>query len=624
MIDQRLFTEAKAARWALILTIALDIGTGIILIAQAALLSQVINQVFLEDAALNDVAGLILALAGVIVLRAVFAWGGQVAAWHVAIQVKTDLRRRLLAHLLALGPAYTQGERSGELVNTVTEGVEALDAYFRDYLPGVFLALLVPLLILVAVFTIDALTGIVLLLTAPLIPFFMVLIGRAAGAVARRQYEAMSLMSAHFLDVMQGLTTLKLFNRSRHQIDTIGRITDQFRQATMGVLRVAFLSALTLELLATLSVALVAVQIGVRLLHGGLAFMQALFLLVIAPDYYLPLRALGVKFHAGIEGAAAARRIFALLGTPDNNPLHQPAADTSPVYGGVHPSAQAVRGSTSTIQSSFQHDDSIDSERSSTAKTAPSPPAGRDGAGSTYTIYLDNLTYAYADGERPALNGLTFTIPHGKRVALVGATGSGKSTLAALLLRFIEPQGGEIWVNDMRLADIAPDVWRHSVAWVPQMPYLFNTTVKENIRLGLPDAADDAIFAAARQAGAHDFITALPQGYNTIVGERGARLSGGQAQRIAIARAFLKNAPLLILDEATANLDPETEAIIVDSLSRLMRNRTALVIAHRLNTVFESDHIVVFAAGRVAQQGTHAELIAQTGLYRDLVTAYLF
>jgi ATP-binding cassette, subfamily C, bacterial CydD len=468
-----------------------------------------------------------------------------------------------MAHLLALGPTYTRQERSGELVNTATEGVEALDAYFADYLPGLFNALLVPLLILVVVFPIDLWTWLVLFFTAPLIPFLMALIGIVAGLVARRQYGAMSRMSAHFLDVMQGLTTLKLFNRSRQQVGTIESITNQFRETTMKVLRVAFLSALTLEMLATLSIALVAVEIGVRLLNGGIPFTDALFLLVIAPDYYLPLRSLGAKFHAGTEGTAAAARIYEVLDTP------LPDRPT-----GTPPGSLAIR--------------------------------------------FDDVHFAY--GDRPALNGMHFDAPEGKITALVGPSGGGKSTVASLLLRFIEADG--VFVGGVDLNTVDPDHWRERVAWVPQAPYLFNASVADNIRLGHPDAPLDAIMEAAWQAEAHGFINALPQGFETIVGERGARLSGGQAQRIAIARAFLRDAPLLILDEATANLDPETEAAIERSLRRLMAGRTVLVIAHRLSTVFNADHIVVVEGGRAAQQGDHTTLMADGGLYRQLVETY--
>jgi ATP-binding cassette subfamily C protein CydD len=407
----------------------------------------------------------------------------------------------------------------------------------------------------------------VLLVTAPLIPLFMVLIGRAAGTLAQRQHAALSLLGAHFLDVLQGLTTLKLFNRSARQTDVIARVTDEFRAATMRVLRVAFLSAFTLELLATLSVAVVAVEIAVRLLYGSIGFETALFLLVIAPEFYQPLRALGARFHAGAAGTAAAERVYALLDTP--LPARPAVTDSVPA--------------------------------------APLP------------IRFDRVHFAYDSGARPALSGVSFDIHPGERVALVGASGAGKSTCAALLLAFLTPDAGHITLNGADLARLDAAAWREHVAWVAQAPHLFNASAADNIALGRRGAAPAAIEAAARAAEAHDFIAALPDGYHTILGENGARLSGGQAQRIAIARAFLKDAPLLVLDEITAHLDAQTEAAVQAALDRLLRGRAALVIAHRLHTVMQADRIIVLDAGRIVEAGTHAELMAGGRAYRALV-----
>ena len=581
-LDRRLLRLARSVRAGLALTVGLGLAGGALLVVQARVLSRAISDVFLGGRTLDDVTPLLLALAGIGLLRAGMVWGGRVAAQGVAGRVKGDLRGRLFAHLLALGPAYTQSERSGELTHTLLEGVEALDAYFADYLPGLALAALVPLTFLAVVLPLDPLSGLVLLLTAPLIPLFMVLIGRAAERLTRRQWTALSRMSAHFLDALQGLTTLKLFGRSRRQIAVIARLNDQWRATTLGVLRVAFLSALALELLATISTAIVAVTIGLRLLYGGLDFERALMVLILAPEYYLPLRALGVKFHAGIAGAAAATRIFAILETP------APVAPAAPETEGL---------------------------------SSLSGPLSRRLEDLDMHLAFQDVRYAYPDG-RAALDGVTFAIEPGQRVALVGPSGAGKSTLAALLLRFIAPQGGQITVDGLPLAVIDPDAWRARVAWVPGRPYLFHATALDNIRLGRPDATPDEVIGAARQAHAHDFIAALPDGYQTVIGERGARLSGGQAQRIALARAFLRDAPLLILDEATAHLDAASEALIEAAMAKLMRGRTALIIAHRLRTVREADVIVVLDEGRVAESGSHAALMDSGGLYSRLVAAY--
>ncbi len=575
-LDKRLLRQVSAARatqLALALTVGLGLLAGVLLVMQARFLSRVVTQVFLAGQGLPDVQPWLLALLALALARSVLIWGSEVAANQVAGRVKTDLRERLVAHLMELGPSYASGERTGELTNTVTEGVEALDAYFSQYLPQLALAALVPLAILAFVFPLDPLSGVVLLVTAPLIPFFMMLIGNAADALTRKQWGALSRMSAHFLDVLQGLTTLKALGRSREQINTIAEVSEQFRGTTMGVLRVAFLSALALEMLATISTAVVAVQIGLRVLYGHLGFEEAFFVLLLAPEFYIPLRMLGTRFHAGMSGVAAAGRIFAVLET-------QPAV---------------TAGGRTDIPADVW-------------------PAG--------VLRFENVSYAYDGGQRPALHGVELTIEPGTYTALVGRSGAGKSTVVHLLLRFAEPTWGQILLGDEPLRALAPAAWRRQIAWVSQRPHLFNASVLENLRLARPEATLDEVIWAAEQAHADGFIRELPQGYNTAIGERGARLSGGEAQRIALARAFLKDAPLLLLDEATANLDPEHEQLIQQSMARLLRGRTALIVAHRLSTVTRADRIVVLDRGRVVESGSHADLLAQGGHYHRMLVAY--
>ena len=314
--DRRLLKFARGERLGLVLTVTLGALSGVLIVLAARMLAAVVNGVFLGGLALADVWPLLVALAAIAVVRGLLLWAGELTASRVAARVKSDLRERLTAHLLALGPAFTRGERTGELVNTAVEGIEALDAYFSQYLPQLALAVLIPVTFLLVVFPLDFLSGLVLLLTAPLIPVFMILIGSLADSLTRHQWTALSRMSAHFLDVLQGLTTLKLFNRSREQIAVIAEISDRYRDTTLGVLRVAFLSALVLEMVGTLSTAVIAVEIGLRLLYGRLAFEQAFFVLILAPEFYLPLRLLGTRFHAGIAGVTAARRVFEVLDTP--------------------------------------------------------------------------------------------------------------------------------------------------------------------------------------------------------------------------------------------------------------------------------------------------------------------
>jgi len=570
-MNRRLLSELRLVRLPFVLTCVLTLLLAGVVLTQAAFLSNIITRVFLLKAALGDVLPSLAFLAGVVGMRALLVYVERRNTANMAIRVKANLRDRFMSHLMRLGPVYIWGRRTGELTMTATEGIEALDAYFRGFLPGLIGAIVIPTVIAIVVLPIDGLSFLVMLLTAPLIPLFMMLIGATAGGLAHRQFTQMRRMGAHFLDVMQGLVTLKLFNRSQAQVESIAHITDQFRQATMRILRVSFLSAFMLEMLSTLSIAIVAVEIGIRLLYRGIGFEQALFLLIIAPEFYLPLRALGARFHAGATSLATAREIYRVLDAPIQRTL------------------------------------------------IPSAPIPEH-----LNIRFEHVTFTYDQRSHPALNDITLDIPFGHKVALVGASGSGKTTLANLLLGFITPTTGRITVNGVDLTSLDINQWRERLAWVPQKPYLFNTTIAENIRIAKTGASHAQIVLAAQAAGAHDFVSQLPQGYDSPCGEHGMRLSGGQVQRIAIARAILKDAPLLILDEATANLDVENEAIVQTALSNLLRapDRTALVIAHRLNTVIDADSIYVIMDGQVVERGTHDEVMAHNAAYRELVRAF--
>ncbi len=565
-LDKRLLRLVKSSRLTLVVCILLGFTAGILMVAQARQVSRVISQVFLAGQGLEEVRFILLGLLGVILLRAMMVWGAEMAGSLAAQKVKTGLRQALFEHILSLGPVFARQERAGELVNTCLEGVDSLDAYFSQYLPQLLIAALVPLAFLLLIFPLDPLSAVILLVTAPLIPFFMVLIGSLAESLTKKQWEALSRISAYFYDVLQGLKTLKTFGRSRAQVEVLKQVSERYRRITMSVLRVTFLSALSLEMIATISTALVAVEIGLRLLYGRLTYEQALFVLLLAPEFYQPLRTLGARFHAGMAGVSAAARIFSILDEGKAECVNQ---------------SEALK-------------------------------QGRD---ETSGVRFDGVEYTYPDGSR-ALEGVSLTIPAGKTVALVGASGAGKSTLAAILLGFITPTRGDVVWDGQSLSNLSPEVWRQRVAWVPQQPYLFHDTVLANIRLARPEATLEEIVAASQRAHAHEFILNLPQGYDTVIGERGARLSAGQAQRIALARAFLKDAPLLVLDEATSNLDPEQETLIQAAIHDLMQGRTTLVIAHRLNTVYRADVIYVMQSGRIVEAGKHEELIRAGGLYR--------
>jgi ATP-binding cassette subfamily C protein CydD len=589
--NKHLLSEALQARGLLLGTIGLGSTAGVLLVVQARLLARAVDDVFLQGRLLTEVTPLLWGLLAVIAARALTTTGGQIAAGRLAIRIKHDLRMRLAEHLLALGPSYTGGERTGELTTTLTEGVEALDATFRQYLPRLALAAIVPAAILLAVFPIDPLSGVVLLLTGPLIPLFMILIGNLAKGVSQQQWGTLSRLSAHFLDVVQGLPTLKLFGRSKEQIATIGVVSERFRQTTMGVLRVAFISALALEMLGTISTAIVAVEVGLRLLAGRIVFEQALFVLVLAPEFYLPMRALGTSFHAAAEGADAAERIFAILHTQPA--ISTPDAVTREGRGEIY-LAPPVR---------LPHE-----------QPTPHP----------FDLSRDVIRFtqvASYPGERRALDGVTFSLAPGETVALVGPSGAGKSTVAHLLLRFLEPDAGQIAIGDTPLTAIPLADWRRGIVWVPQAPALFAGSVADNVRLGRPNAPEEDVIRAAQLADLHDTIAALPQGYQTPIGEGGARLSRGQAQRLALARAFLVDAPLVILDEATTHLDPVQQTRLTETIDRLTADRTALVIAHHLATVERADRVLVLDAGRIVEEGAPHDLRRRGGPFAGLIAA---
>src|SRR6266516_229836 len=426
------------------------------------------------------------------------ARGGEVAALRASAVVKSQLRRRLAAQVLRLGPAWLGGQRAGEITTLATRGLDSLDPYFARYLPQLALACLVPLAVIVRVALADWISALIIAVTLPLIPVFTVLVGRPARARARRQWLLLARLGGHFLDVVEGLTTLKVFGRARPQAEVIGQVTDAHRTATMSVLRVAFLSALVLELAAALATALVAVEIGLRLLGGHIGYETALVVLLLTPEAFLPLRALALHFHASMEGMAAAGRVCDLLEIPP---------------------PRAATGSGASAGVDLRRQD----------------------------ITLDAVCLAYHGRDRPALDGVSLAIAPGERILVTGPSGAGKSSLLALLLRFAEPSGGRIEAGGVPLRSIAMPAWRRQVAWVPQRPVLMSGTVAANIALGQAGASRDAIASAAGLAGADGFIRALPDGYDTPLGERGLRLSAGQRQRIAIARAVLRDAPLLPL-----------------------------------------------------------------------------
>jgi thiol reductant ABC exporter CydD subunit len=545
-LDPRLLRRARAARVALGADAALGVVSALLVLAQAVLLARVAARAF-DGATIGEVTAPLVLLAVVVVARAGTTWGFEAIGTRAASRVLSQLRLDLVSARLKGDPTALDGAESAEVATAAVAGVDALEGLFGRTLPQLVLAVAVPPAVLVLVASLDLLSAGLMLLTLPLVPVFFWLIGRATGQRAMQRWQAMSLLATHFLDVVRGLPTLRAFNRGQAQLQRIEQSSDDYRTATMGTLRLAFLSGTVLELASTLGVALVAVTVGVRLVDGGIAFEPALTVLVLAPELYLPLRNLAAGFHASADGVAVADRMLGLIEAPV-----------------AAPAGVIV------------------------------PPSVRSAA-----IRFDGVSFAYPDRRSSAVADVELEIAPGETVALVGQSGGGKSTLASLLLRFREPTRGRILIDDVDLADCDPSAWRSQIAWVPQTPTLFRGSVADNIRLGSPGSSDEAVRESARLAGTDALVTQLPDGYATLVGEGHRPLSAGERQRIALARAFLRDAPLVVLDEPTANLDPSNARLVAAAIGRLHLGRTVLLIAHDARLAELADRTITIDAGRV-------------------------
>ncbi len=551
-LDPRLLRYARSTRGFLILAVVLGAAIAALVIAQARLLSTVIVDVAQGGADLYDVAGVLALLAAVFGARALLGWLAEAAAYRTSAKAKEQLRESALSHVLALGPQGPAGRDPGAVAALVTRGVDALDSYFARYLPQLVLAVIVPAAVFVTILGQDLVSALIIAITLPLIPVFMILIGLYTRSRVERQWETLSRLSGHFLDLVAGLPALKVFGRARMQAQAIEAIGERYRTTTMGVLRITFLSSFALELLASLSVALVAVTVGVRLAEGGIAFSAALFILVLAPEAYLPIRLVGQHFHAAAEGLGAAEEVFALL-------------------------------------------------------EQPLPSAGdRSDIPARVTIELDEVSVEYPDRDGPALAPTTASASPGQIVALVGPSGGGKSTLLSLLLGFAVPTSGRIRLtsDDARavdLTDVDMSEWRRRIGWVPQDPHLVvpgvdRPTISEAVRMGAPDAPPSRIQRALGDAGALAEFELLPDGLNTGVHE----LSSGQRRRVAVARALVREPQLLLLDEPTAALDGASEQAVVDAILRARSNGcTVIAVAHRPALVDIAD-VVVHVGGSAA------------------------
>lgn len=543
-LDPRLLRYARASAVYVLGTAGLGVLQALLVIAQAGLLAYGISAAFLGGADLDDLRPTLAGLAAVVLGRVVIVWVQESAAHRASAAVKSSLREQIVERAVRLGPGWLSGQRTGELTTLATRGVDALDGYFAKYLPQLVLAVIIPVAVLARIVTQDWVATVTIALTLPLIPLFMVLVGKATQVRTRRQWESLTRLGHHFLDVVAGLPTLKVFGRAKAQVGNIRTVTDDYRTASMGTLRVAFLSALVLELLATLSVALVAVGIGLRLAEGQMDLQTGLLILILAPEAYLPLRMVSVHYHASAEGMAAAQQSFDVIERPQPVPVG--------------------------------------------TRRAPDPQAVR----------VDEVTVRLGERGRPAVEGVSFALERGEMVALTGPSGSGKSTLVGALMGFVAASSGRIVVDGVDGSQHALDEldvasWRARVGWSPQRPHLFAATLADNLRLARPDASDADLVEALRAAAADDVLDDCPDGLATVVGTGGVGLSAGQKRRVALARALLRPGPVLLLDEPTADLDAATERRVAETLrSRAHQGAAVLVVAHRPELLAVADRTV--------------------------------
>jgi len=561
--DPRLLRRIPAARNHLATLGALGVLAAILIIAQATTLAAVLAGAAHGRLDRTALTGFLLAVTA----RAALIWAQGIVAARAAATIKAELRVDLLAAVHRRGPGWLTGQRAGALATLTGRGLDALDAYFTGYLPQLVLSVTVPVAVLARLVFADWSSALIVALTLPLIPIFGALLGWHAQTATERQWRRLTRLGGHFLDMVAGLATLRAFGRTQAQVEVVRRMADGHRVATMRTLRIAFLSAMTLELVATLSVALVSVPVGLRLLAGGIALPTALLVLLLTPEAYLPLRAAGSRFHASMEGLIALDEALTLTDPPVPGPAAPPTASAADRW---------------------------------------SPPAGSMATGSMAAtwaagpgeIRFESVTVEY--DRATALHDVSLTIRPGERVAIIGPSGAGKSTLLSLLLGFVTPTRGRILVDEVDLSTIDIAHWRRRLAWVPQHAHLFAASVADNIRLGVPDATAAAVQQAVRAAALDEVVAALPDGLDTLLGERGYGLSSGQRQRIALARAFLRDAPVILLDEPTARLDAGSEAAVLAATQRLIAGRTALIVAHRPALLDGADRILRVAAGRVS------------------------
>ncbi|WP_336983282.1 MULTISPECIES: heme ABC transporter permease/ATP-binding protein CydD [unclassified Cedecea] len=562
-------------RW-LGLSRLLGLVSGLLIVAQAWLLARILQHMIMENIPREALLMPFILLVLVFVLRAWIVWLREKVGFHAGLHIRQEIRRQVLDRLHQAGPAWIQGKPVGSWATLVLEQIEDMHDYYARYLPQMSLAVMVPLLIIIAIFPINWAAALILLGTAPLIPIFMALVGMGAADANRRNFQALARLSGHFLDRLRGMETLRVFNRGAAETENIRAASQDFRQRTMEVLRMAFLSSGVLEFFASLSIAVVAVYFGFSYLGelnfghygAGVTLFAGFLALILAPEFFQPLRDMGTFYHARAQAVGAAETLKTFLDAP----LQHPEQGTVQLSGN-----------------------------------------------GTFTLEAREMTILSAEGKVLA-GPLNFMLPAGQRVALVGQSGAGKSSLLNVLSGFL-PYQGQLLVNGVELAQLSPEWWRTQLSWVGQNPQLPAATLRDNVLLGMPEADEVRLQTALDKASVTEFLSQLPEGIDTPIGDQSTRLSVGQAQRVAVARALLSPCGVLLLDEPAASLDAHSEQRVMEALTEASQKQTTLMVTHQLDYISTWDQIWVMRNGQIVQQGNFEQLSSEEGPFAVLLAS---
>ena len=566
MVDKKLLREARRQRLLFAGSVLASLGAAAAILWQTWSVAVIVDGIFMGSASRAALAASFLTALVALALRIALDCAEEMCSLRLATCVKMDLRARLVEKLAQLSPAQLETLQAGKLLNLFYDGIDTLENYFSGYLPQLFKAVFIPVLFLIVIFPRDPLSAVVMLVTLPLIPVFMILIGKWTQRESVRQWVLLTRFAAFLQDVLAGLVTLKSLGRSRQQGEKIGEISEAYRKATFSVQKWAFISSLALELVATISIAMVAVGLGLRLCNGTLTFLIGFYILLLAPEYYQPMRTLGQYFHSGINAQEAAKSIYAFL-----------EIEPWPMPGGDHAEEKVT------------------------------------------SIRFEHVSYRYPDAAEDAVHDVSLTLSAGQSLAFVGDSGSGKTTLMMLAMGFLTPTAGTIFVNEVPLEKWRRDAYHARLAAVLQTPYIFQGTVRENIAFAGDLSAEAAARTAkiADQVGLTALLRTLPTGLDTRIGQGGQQLSGGQTALLLVARALYRESDVLFLDEMTDNLDVESERALVDALAPLTRGRATWIIAHRLQTLHQVDRIVVMRHGRITASGSYEEIVDSAGHFLE-------